>query len=57
MENKLPQAIPINIPQQIFKINKQKRRISPTGQSMEEEVINVEAPNRKDCEEMFERWK
>jgi hypothetical protein len=47
----------INQPQPLnYKISKIKRQIGATGQHLEEENLSVEAPNRKDCEEMFERW-
>ena len=46
-------------PESKFKINKGRRTIGAlTNNIIEEEWITVEATNRKDCEEIFDkRWK
>ena len=38
-----------------YKISKGSRRLSPTGVSMEEEWMTVEAQTKEECEAMFEK--
>lgn len=44
-----------NTIQPVFRINKGKRKIGASGSVIEEEWITVQADNRKDCEEMFDK--
>ena len=38
-----------------YQISKVKRKVAATGTIIEEESLVVHAPNKKDCEDMFDR--